>query len=271
MSMVLRGIYIVWYRELLRFIRERSRMISAIAMPVLFLVIFGEGFKNSMGSLAPGVDFIKFMYPGIIAMSVLMTSFMSGMSVVWDREFGFLKEVLVSPLSRSGVALGKTLGGATVAMIQGVLLLVLAPIVGMHLTPLLVLKLIPLMLLLAITTASLGILIASRMQSLQSFQMVMQVLVFPMIFLSGVFFPVNNVPVWLEVLVKINPVTYGVDAIRQLFLELFELGGASQSSVGELGVCLWGHCMSILEDVGIVVAFGAVALTGATWSFEKQG
>jgi ABC-2 type transport system permease protein len=130
MSMTMRGIYIIWYRELLRFVRERSRIVATMAMPLLFLVIFGAGLKNSMGPLAPGVDFLQFMYPGIIAMSVLMTSFMGGMSVVWDREFGFLKEVLVAPLSRSGVALGKTLGGATVAMLQGILLLVLAPIVG---------------------------------------------------------------------------------------------------------------------------------------------
>lgn len=261
MSMAMRGIYIIWYRELLRFVRERSRMIAAMAMPLLFLIIFGAGLKDSMGSLAPGVDFLQFMYPGIIAMSVFMTSFMSGMSVVWDREFGFLKEVLVAPLSRSGVALGKTLGGASVAMIQGILLLVLAPIVGVDLTPLLVLKLIPLMLLLAVTVSALGILIASRIQSMQAFQMVMQVVVFPMIFLSGVFFPVENVPVWLEVLTKINPVTYGVDAIRQLFL----------TTDGGLSVSLFGHTMGIAEDLAIVTAFGAVAVIAAMWSFEKQG
>ena len=261
MSMAMRGIYIIWYRELLRFVRERTRMIAAMAMPLLFLAIFGAGLKDSMGSLAPGVDFLQFMYPGIIAMSVFMTSFMSGMSVVWDREFGFLKEVLVAPLSRSGVALGKTLGGASVAMIQGILLLVLAPIVGVDLTPLLVLKLIPLMLLLAVTVSALGILIASRIQSMQAFQMVMQVVVFPMIFLSGVFFPVENVPVWLEVLTKINPVTYGVDAIRQLFL----------ATDGGLSVNLFGHTMGIAEDLAIVTAFGAIAVIAAMWSFEKQG
>jgi len=261
MSMAMRGIYIIWYRELLRFVRERSRMIAAMAMPLLFLIIFGAGLKDSMGSLAPGVDFLQFMYPGIIAMSVFMTSFMSGMSVVWDREFGFLKEVLVAPLSRSGVALGKTLGGASVAMIQGILLLVLAPIVGVDLTPLLVLKLIPLMLLLAVTVSALGILIASRIQSMQAFQMVMQVVVFPMIFLSGVFFPVENVPVWLEVLAKINPVTYGVDAIRQLFI----------TTEGGLSVSLFGHTMGIAEDLAIVTAFGAIAVIAAMWSFEKQG
>jgi ABC-2 type transport system permease protein len=181
--------------------------------------------------------------------------------VVWDREFGFLKEVLVAPLSRSGVALGKTLGGASVAMLQAILLLVLAPIVGVDLTPLLVLKLIPLMLLLAMTVSALGILIASRIQSMQAFQMVMQVVVFPMIFLSGVFFPVENVPVWLEVLTKINPVTYGVDAIRQLFL----------TSDSGLGVSLLGHSMGIAEDLAIVAAFGAAAVIAAMWSFEKQG
>jgi len=261
MSMALRGIYIIWYRELLRFVRERSRIVATMAMPLLFLVIFGAGLKNSMGPLAPGVDFLQFMYPGIIAMSVLMTSFMGGMSVVWDREFGFLKEVLVAPLSRSGVALGKTLGGATVAMIQGILLLVLAPIVGADLTPLLVLKLVPLMLLLAVTVSAFGILIASRIQSMQAFPMVMQVVVFPLIFLSGVFFPVNNVPVWLEVLAKINPVTYGVDATRHLFLTLDN----------GLRVSLFGHTMGTLEDVAIVLAFGAVAVIAAVWSFEKQG
>jgi ABC-2 type transport system permease protein len=261
MSMTMRGIYIIWYRELLRFVRERSRIVATMAMPLLFLVIFGAGLKNSMGPLAPGVDFLQFMYPGIIAMSVLMTSFMGGMSVVWDREFGFLKEVLVAPLSRSGVALGKTLGGATVAMLQGILLLVLAPIVGADLTPLLVLKLIPLMLILAVTVSALGILIASRIQSMQAFPMVMQIVVFPLIFLSGVFFPVSNVPVWLEVIAKINPVTYGVDAIRHLFINLD----------GGLSVSLFGHTMGILEDVAIVLAFGAATVIAAMWSFERLG
>lgn len=271
MSMLLSGIYVIWYRDLLRFVRERSRILSAMAMPVLFLIIFGAGLKNVMGSLAPGVDFVEFMYPGIIAMSVLMTSFMSGMSVVWDREFGFLKEVLIAPLSRSGVALGKVLGGATIAMIQGTLLLVLAPIVGMHLTPTLVLKLIPLMLLLAVTVSALGILIASRMHSIQSFQMVMQMLIMPMIFLSGVFFPVNNAPVWLEVLVKLNPVTYGVDAIRQLLLRLPQSAEATQALDGGLGISLFGHSMTILEDVAIVAAFAAAAVVATVLSFEKQG
>ena len=261
MSMTMRGIYIIWYRELLRFVRERSRIVATMAMPLLFLVIFGAGLKDSMGNLAPGVDFLQFMYPGIIAMSVLMTAFMGGMSVVWDREFGFLKEVLVAPLSRSGVALGKTLGGATVAMLQGILLLVLAPIVGADLTPLLVLKLIPMMLLLAVTVSAFGILIASRIQSMQAFPMVMQIVVFPLIFLSGVFFPVSNVPVWLEVIAKINPVTYGVDAIRQLFL----------TTDGGLSVSLFGHTMGIAEDLAIVTAFGALAVIAAMWSFEKQG
>jgi len=261
MSMTMRGIYIIWYRELLRFVRERSRIVATMAMPLLFLVIFGAGLKDSMGSLAPGVDFLQFMYPGIIAMSVLMTAFMGGMSVVWDREFGFLKEVLVAPLSRSGVALGKTLGGATVAMLQGILLLVLAPIVGADLTPLLVLKLIPMMLLLAVTVSAFGILIASRIQSMQAFPMVMQIVVFPLVFLSGVFFPVSNVPVWLEVMAKINPVTYGVDAIRQLFL----------TTDGGLSVSLFGHTMGIPEDLAIVTAFGAIAVIAAMWSFEKQG
>ena len=253
----LHGVYIIWYRDVLRFWRDRARMLTTLAMPVLYLVIFGTGIASifKQGEF----DYLAFMYPGIIAMVVIFGSIMTGVTVVFDREFGFLKEVLVAPLSRSGVALGKTLGGATVAMLQGILLLVLAPLIGADLTPLLVLKLIPLMLLLAVTVSAFGILMASKIQSMQAFPMVMQVVVFPLIFLSGVFFPVSNVPVWLEVMVKINPVTYGVDAIRKLFIE----------TDGGLSVSLFGHTMGTPEDVAIVLAFGAAAVIAAMWSFER--
>ncbi|MEK7281998.1 MAG: ABC transporter permease [Chloroflexota bacterium] len=260
----MRAVYIIWYRELLRFFRERTRIISALAMPLLFLVFFGAGFSHALGNLASGVDFVTFLFPGIIAMSVLMTSFMSGMSVVWDREFGFLKEVLVTPLSRSGVALGKALGGATVATAQGALLLLFAPIIGIALNPLLIAKLLPLMLLLSVTIASLGILIASRMKSVQAFQMAMTVLVFPMIFLSGAFFPVNQVPMWLKTIIKLNPATYGVDALRQLFLP-------PQGDTSALGLSLFGQNLGLGGDIAIVALFGALTISLSALSFRGQG
>ena len=270
MEEVYRATWVVAYRELLRFIQERSRLFSSFAMPLLFLVIFGAGFNRIIGAMTPGVDFIQFMYPGIIAMTVLMNSVMSGLSVVWDREFGFLKEILVAPLGRSGIVLGKAVGSATVAVMQGIVMLVLAPILGVTLTPMLIVKLVPLLVVLSVSLSGLGILVASRMRSQQGFQIIVQIIIFPLIFLSGVFFPVNNVPTWLEAISKINPLTYGVDAIRQLFLggEIAATGGGNGSYV--IGVTVLGHTMTIFEDVLVVAIFGIVMLLIAAWSFSKQ-
>ena len=268
MADIYRATWVIAYRELLRFVLERSRIISSLAMPLLFLVIFGAGFNRLIGNLADGVDFIQFMYPGILAMTVLMTSLLSGLSVVWDREFGFLREVMVAPLSRSGIVLGKALGGAGVAMVQAVAMLAIAPIVGVSLTPLIVLKLVPLVLLLSLSLSGLGILIASRMRSQQGFQVLMQLLIFPLMFLSGIFFPVDSVPTWLQVLAKVNPVTYGVDAIRQVLL-----GGPVATDAGgreALGVTILGHTMSALEDVLVVASLGLALMAAAVWSFGRQ-
>ena len=262
---VFRATWVVAYRELLRFVSERSRLFSSFAMPLLFLVIFGAGFNRIIGTMTPGVDFIQFMYPGIIAMTVLMNSVMSGLSVVWDREFGFLKEILVAPLGRSGIVLGKALGSATVAIMQGIIMLILAPILGISITPMLVIKLIPTLFVISISLSGLGVLVASRMRSQQGFQIIVQIIIMPLIFLSGVFFPVNNVPTWLEVVSKINPLTYGVDAIRQLFL-----GGVTGQGSYNLGVTVLGHTMTIVEDVLIVSIFGIAMLLIAAWSFRKQ-
>ena len=274
MAEIYRGVWVIAYRELLRFVQDRSRMLSSFGMPLLFLVIFGAGFNRIIGSLTEGVDFIKFIFPGILAMTVLMTSLFSGLSVVWDREFGFLKELLVAPLSRSGVVLGKAVGGAAVALMQGIIMLLLAPVLGISLSPLMVLKLVPLLVVVSLSLSSLGILIASRMRSQQGFHMVMQLLIFPLIFLSGVFFPVNNVSPWLEVVAKINPVTYGVDAIRQLFLggDPEAMAGSISEYVAEptLGVTVFGHTMGILEDALVVGVFGLALMAAAVWSFNRQ-
>ncbi len=261
MSDVLRGIWVIAYRELLRFVQERSRLLSSFAMPLLFLVIFGAGFNRIIGTMTPGVDFVQFIFPGIIAMTVLMNSVMSGLSVVWDREFGFLKEILVAPLGRTGIVLGKAVGSATVAVMQGAVMLLLAPLVGVKVTPLLVLQLVPVLVIISMSLSGLGILVASRMRSQQGFQLIVQLIILPLIFLSGVFFPVNNVPAWLEVFSKANPITYGVDAIRQLFL-----AGSAEVT----GVTVFGHTMTVLQDVAVIACFGTILLLLAAWSFGKQ-
>ena len=260
MAEIWRGTWVVAYRELLRFVNERSRLVSSLAFPLLFLVIFGAGFGKVIGSLAPGVDFIKFMYPGIVAQSVLTSSLVAGVSVVWDREFGFLREILVAPIGRPGIVFGKAIGATFTGLLQTLILLVLAPFVGVSLSPATVLELIPVVVILALGLSGLGILIASFMTSQQGFQLVIQLLIFPLIFLAGVFFPVNNVPDWLAVISKLNPLTYGVDAVRQIFI----------GSLPGLGVTVFGHTMTVVEDVAVVAALGAVLLGGAVLAFSRQ-
>jgi len=269
METVLRAVWVIAYRDLLRFVQDRPRLIGSFAMPLLFLIIFGAGFNRVIGALAPGVDFVQFMYPGIVAMTVLMSSLMSGLSIVWDREFGFLREVLVAPLSRTGIVLGKAAGNAVIAIGQGIVMLALAPIIGVQLDFMLVLKLIPLLFIVSVSLSGLGILMASRMRSQQGFQMLMQVIITPLIFLSGVFFPINNVPVWLEVISKFNPLTYGVDAIRQVFLS-GNLSSASGDPSYAFGVTVFGHTMSIIEDAIVMAILGIILLSLAIWSFSKQ-
>jgi len=262
LSEIWRGTWVVAYRELLRFVNERSRLIGAFAQPLIFLVIFGAGFGNMIGALAPGVDFIQFMYPGIIAMGVLTTALFAGVSVVWDREFGFLRELLVAPLGRTGIVLGKALGACVVSVLQVSLMLIIAPIVGLSLDVGLVATLIPIVFVLSIALSGLGILIASFMRSQQGFQLLIQLLIFPLIFLAGVFFPVNQTPTWLQVLSKFNPLTYGVDAIRQVFLG--DQAGAA------LGVTVFGHTMAGTEEVAMMGAIGIVLLGAAVWAFRRQ-
>jgi ABC-2 type transport system permease protein len=237
-------------------------MFTSLVFPILLLFVFGTGLRGSIGIIGGGIDFIQFMFPGIIGMSVLVGSFMTGVSVVWDREFGFLKEVLVAPISRVSVALGKTFGSATVATIQGLVILVFAPVVGVSLSPVTILLLVPLMFLLAASMGSLGILLASRIRSMEAFQAVMQMLMFPMAFLSGVFFVLEGLPPWMNILVKINPATYGITPIRQVVL------GSSPEL--PYNITLFGHVMSIWENVGVIAAFGVIMTILAMWSFGRQ-
>lgn len=266
-------IYTIWLREFKTFLREKSRIVGMIGQPLLYLLIVGNGITASMSlNGAPGgLDYLKFMYPGIIAMSVLFTSIFSAVSIIWDREFGFLKEVLVAPVPRWGVAIGKSLGGATVAMIQAVILVALAPLVGVDLTVLVVVNLLLLTFLMSFGITSLGVMIAARMDSMQGFQMIMNFLVMPLYFLSGGFFPVSSAPGWMKRLMIFDPLTYGVDALRNIiFSETVVRAGAAERSLVEVakvaGLIRWdlGFDVGIMALVAVVLAAaGAVSFSTA--------
>jgi len=228
-------IYVIWLREAKTFIRERSRIVAMISQPLLYLLLVGQGIASGLHlNQAPGgLGYLLFMYPGIIGMSVLFTSIVSGISIIWDREFGFLKEVLVAPVPRWAVAVGKILGGATVAMAQAVILIALAPFIGVALSVTVVLKLLAVCFLISLAITGLGVFIAVPMRSMQGFQMVMNFLVMPLYFLSGAMFPVSSAPTWMRVLMTVDPLTYGVDGLRIIVLSAATSSAASEPSLAE--------------------------------------
>ncbi|MGO9319473.1 MAG: ABC transporter permease [Solirubrobacteraceae bacterium] len=263
----LRTTGMVWLRELIRFERTRTRILSGLIQPILFLIVLGYGMSGLVGSTA-GFDFKKFMFPGIMAMSVVTTAIFSGMSIVWDREFGFLREMLVAPTSRASLALGKTAGGARVAAVQGTIMLVLAPLIGVHLTVVLVLEIIGLELLMAIALTAFGVFVASHIERMEGFQVVMQMLLFPMIFLSGALFPLNALPGWLNVLTHVNPLTYAVAPLRQVVFAAQHMPPAARKRFPAT-VDVFGHTLSIGTEIGIVIVFAAIFIALAIRGFSR--
>lgn len=274
----LKAIGIIWYREVLRYIRDWVRVITSLMQPLLFLFIFGSGLSSSfnfMGSAAsqlpPGTsfNFQTFLFPGVLSMTVLFTAIFSAVSIVWDREFGFLREVLVAPISRTSVVLGKAFGGSTIAMLQGTIMLIFAPVIGVKLSVGLVVILMLEMLLLAFTLTSLGIVVASRMKSMEGFQMIMQFILMPMFFLSGALFPLRNLPGWLSFLTKIDPVTYGVAPLRQAVLGSLGLPTFVMNQLG-VNVTLFGQTLTASTELAIVAALGLIFVTWAAILFSRQ-
>ena len=267
----LRAVYIIWYRDILRYWRDRWRLVASLAQPLLFLVVFGSGLSSSLGGGlfggGRGLSYTQFMFPGIIGMSILFTAIFGAMSIVWDREFGFLKEVLVAPIDRWAVAIGKALGSTTQAMIQGLIILVLAPFVGVKLSFLTVLEIVPLAAVLAFGLSSLGVAIASMMRSLQGFQVVMNFLMMPMFFLSGALFPLTNLPGWMTVLTRLNPASYGIDPLRRVVLSD---SGLPNAFVDRIGLTIGGRLLAIPLEVSIMFAFGLVMLGVAVVSFQRR-
>lgn len=258
----------VWERELIRFARTRTRILTGFIQPVLFLFVLGYGLSPIVAT-AGGFNFKKFVFPGVVAMSVASTAMFSAMSIVWDREFGFLREMLVAPTSRASLVLGKTAGGATVATLQGTIMLVLAPLIGVRLTPLLVIEVIGLELLMAVALTAFGVFVASRVEWMESFQVVMQLLLLPMLFLSGAMFPLNGLPAWLSVLTRLNPLTYAVAPLRQVVFAAQEMPAAVVQRFGS-GVTIFGHTLSIAEEIAVVALFALVFIVLAVRAFERS-
>lgn len=239
----------IWQRDLIRLSRDRAMIAGSIARPVLWLLILGLG----MGSAFPGfqgVRYVEYLFPGIVALNLLFASFLSAISIIWDREFGFLKEMLVAPISRLSIALGKAASGATVATLQGCIVLGFIPLVGISAGLRQVLLGIPIMFLISFAMTSLGLVVASRMTSFEGFGTVANFIVMPMFFLSGAIFPLENAPSWAGVLGKLNPMTYGVESLRGIFLN--------------------HQPIFLAGNLSILAIFAVIAVSLAVWAFTRQ-
>jgi ABC-2 type transport system permease protein len=265
----LRAASVVWRRELIRFRTDRLRAVTALVQPVLFLFILGTG----LGALAsrglpPGVDFKTFIYPGVLAMSVLFTSIFSAGSIVWDREFGFLREILVAPVSRASIVVGKCLGGATIATFQGIIFLALAWFAHVPYNPALLLALVGELLLLSFTLTAFGVMMAARITQFQAFMALTQMLVMPLFFLSGALYPLSGLPGWLTVLTRIDPLTYVVGPMRDAVFSHLNIPAFEQHALAP-GLTWAGWLVPQWLSLGIVACMGLAMMAVAIAQFRK--
>jgi ABC-2 type transport system permease protein len=251
----MRGLYTLWLREVKRYLRDRVRIVSSFFQPVLWLVIFGTGIRFS-GTIG-NVTYQEYIFPGIMGQTLLFTSMFMGISVIWDREFGFLKEILVAPISRVSIFLGKMFGDSTDALIQGVIVFALGFLLGIPLNVVMFLEILPIMLLTTFGLVSIGLTIASFIENLESFGAIQSFVNLPLFFLSGALFPVSgsSVPSWLQTASNFNPLTYGVDALRTIIL-----GGSWQP----------GPLYPLYFDLLVICVFDVVMIIVGTLAFNRK-
>ena len=273
MRIALKTVYTIWLRETKTFAREKIRVIGMIGQPLLYLAVMGQGINSGVTLNANGgINYLTFMYPGIIGMSILFTSIFSAVSIIWDREFGFLKEVLVAPVPRWAVALGKTFGGATIAIAQSTILIVMAPLIGIRLSLAMIIQLWFMAFLIGVALTSLGIAIAARMVSMQGFQMIMNFLVMPLFFLSGAMFPLSTAPSWMKALMVVDPLTYCVDGLRNIIFSntTVKAGGFVGQTIVEtasrVGLIRW----SLPVDLVVVLSVSAALTVVGAYRFSDQ-
>ncbi len=264
----LRGVRIVWEREMLRFWQDRSRLIVSLLQPVLFLFVLGTGLSSLVSAGTGGLSLRTFLFPGVLAMSTMFTALFSAASLVWDREFGFLREMLVAPVSRAAIMIGKALGGACVATIPGLVILALAGAVGVPYSPVLMATLVLELFLLSFVLTSVGLIFAGRTKQIQTFMSTTQLFLLPMLFLSGAMFPLSNLPAWLHTLTRINPLTYAVDPMRRAVFERLDVSAATVHTLSP-GVTWGSWTMPILLELLVVVGIGLALLGVAIAEFSR--
>ena len=265
----LRAVSIVWRRELIRFRTDRLRAVTSLVQPILFLFVLGTGLSSLAGRAMPGgLNFRTFMYPGVLAMSVLFTAIFSAGSIVWDQEFGFLREILVAPVSRAAIVLGKCLGGATIATFQGLIMLALAGLAGVPYDPALIMILIGELLLLSFTLTAFGVMVAARIRQFQAFMALTQMLVMPLFFLSGALYPLNGLPAWLTVLTRIDPLTYVVGPMRHAVFERLSIPAVVLDRVAP-GITWNGWPVPQWLSLGLVAAMGLTMTIAAIAQFRR--
>ncbi len=245
----LEAMWALTWRDLMRFLRDRSQVLGALARPVLWLVLMGQGLGASVRGVG-GLDYQHFIFAGAIAMAVLFGGMFQGVTVIWDREFGFLKEVLVAPISRVTIVLGKTLSGTVVTVVQGCLTLLFAAVVRVHLDAHSLAALLGVIVLLALGMTAMGVVVATRMRTFEGFGVISNFVIMPLYFLSGGIFPVERLPTWMAVLVRANPVTYGVDLMRHAL---------AQPAVFPVPI-----------DVAVLLGFAAAMVTLALAWFRRE-
>lgn len=246
------AIFVLWLREMKRFIRAKSRIVGTLAMPLFFLAFVGFGLtKMYIPGMPENINYLQFLVPGILGMTMLFTSMFAGISVLWDREFGFLKEIMVAPVSRVSIVLGRIAGGTTTALIQGILILGISLFMGFKIAGILPFLLaIVFMLLIATTFIGVGLIFASKMKDIHGFSMVMNFVIFPLFFLSGAIFPLKSFPSWIRDISYIDPLTYGVDGLR--------------------GTLIGASSLPIISNLIILACFSLVTIFFGTYFFEKS-
>jgi ABC-2 type transport system permease protein len=262
-----RAVKIVWRRELIRFQKDRMRIVTSLVQPLLFLFVLGSGLQQLSAASTDGVDLKTFIYPGVLCISVMFTGMFSAASIVWDREFGFLREMMVAPVRRSSIVIGKVFGGATVASLQGLILLALAWAVHVPYSVGLILGVFALQLLLAFSITAFGVMIAARITQIQSFMGVMQMIVTPMFFISGALFPSGDLPGWLSLLNRLDPITYAVTPMRTLVFNNLDLSAEASHTLNP-PITWFGWEVPIALQVFMIFALGMVMLGIAIAEFN---
>jgi ABC-2 type transport system permease protein len=262
-----RAVKIVWKRELIRFQKDRMRIATSLVQPLLFLFVLGSGLQQLSAASTHGVDLKTFIYPGVLCITVMFTGMFSAASIVWDREFGFLREMMVAPVRRSSIVIGKVFGGATVASLQGLILLALAWAVHVPYSLGLIFGVFGLQLLLAFSITAFGVMIAARIKQIQSFMGVMQMIVTPMFFISGALFPSGDLPGWLAVLNRLDPITYAVAPMRTLVFANLNLSEEATKALNP-PITWFGWAVPIALQIFTVFALGLIMLAIAIAEFS---